>query len=79
MKELDVLKIFDIQTDDTIYLRKADINYVIELSVENQEKNFPEYESQIYFVKLYNKIPFCDSERDFIYCFYRDIYKFWDD
>ena len=78
MKEFDVLRIFDIQTDDVIYLRKANINYVIALSVEHQKEKFPDYTSLICFVKLYNKIPFCDRERDFIYCFYQDICKFWD-
>lgn len=78
MKEFDVLKIFDIQTNDTIYLRKAEINYVIALSEKNQAKKFPEYNSQICFIKLYNRIAFCNEERDFIYCFYNSISKFWE-
>ena len=76
MKEFDVLRLYDIQTEDELYIRKADINYVIALSEEHQKSNFPKYQTPICIVKLSHPFVSFDEEKDYVYCFKENISKF---
>ena len=73
MKEFDVFRIYDVYYKDTIFIRRADIKFIRKLSDNEREERFPFYE-RIYVVNLNYRI---DNYRDYLYCEWDDICKFY--